>query len=304
MIGAVRLLRLPALALRQSRGADDARRATSASSLMATAFLAHRHADLVVHRQRRRSRTSARCSPCCVLYTIGWLGETISGPGGRRSSATSRSPTTSQELTEGHHRHQGPRLLRHAPDRVAVPDAAIGRVGTLEVGREPLGLPLRPPRPPLPRLRLRRARCSSGPATDPYVLLNLVRGHRSADRLPRLRPRELQRRPRPALHALRRRRSALLAPLRRARHRAQLPGRPAPQAVGRDRGGRLHALTAVARRSSTALQGARSSLTAFVEGGVNPQLETLLDSYRYAAPGAGLVQACSTPTRSRRWSSR
>ena len=51
-----------------------------------------------------------------------------------------------------------------------LPDAALGRVGALEVARGSVGLALRPPRPALPRLRLRRHALVASPATDPYVL--------------------------------------------------------------------------------------------------------------------------------------
>ena len=90
-----------------------------------------------------------------VLYTIGWLGETVQGFWGsvvRYISITDHF----QELTKGVIDTKD--LVYFATILIvsALPDASLGRIGPLEVGRAEVGLHLRPSRPALPRVRLRR----------------------------------------------------------------------------------------------------------------------------------------------------
>src|SRR5262249_5011436 len=79
---------------------------------------------------------------------------------------------------QGHHRHEGPGLLRHRPGRDPVPHPPIRRVRTLEVSRGSVRLSVRPPRPAAARLRLRRHATSfvDFPASDPFVLVNVILG--------------------------------------------------------------------------------------------------------------------------------
>ena len=122
----------------------------------------------------------------------------------------------------------------------------------------------------LPRLRLRRRLVARRAPATRTSSLNLVAGVGLAARLPRVRLRGLPRRssasarrataPAPLVYSL------LFVALVVG---AQLPRRAPPQALGPDRGGRLHALAAV-EEGRRGAQGARSSMTAFVEGGVRP----------------------------------
>ena len=121
------------LAVRQPRGPDDARRATSGSLLMAIVVPRHRHA-----RSRRSpttswSPTSARSSRCSSSTPSAGSARRSQGRWGRARSSTCRSPSTSRSSRRASSTRKTWCTSRTMLVVSPLPHAALGRVGALEV---------------------------------------------------------------------------------------------------------------------------------------------------------------------------
>ena len=218
-----------------------------------------------------------------VLYTIGWLGETLTGFWGS-VAALHLGHRPLPGAHQGSHRHQEPGVLRHHPDRLPLPDPSVGRIGALEVGRAEVGLDLRPARPALPRLRLRRDRVRHVALDGPVRAAERRPWRAPAAALPGVRPRQ------PA-HAGRVRGSPATAPAPSSTRCFSSPSSWRLNYLGtRYRKhwdlteASVYTLSPQSQKVANALTE-KLVLTAFAEGGTDPQLDIVLDGYRDAGPG-------------------